>query len=72
MLYPKSHIHVIPVVAAAPTLAQIRMSVLPFDSVTLSSQQIMLGETQGKPVTLNKAFNLWECPMRRSFRKGLI
>ena len=62
MLYPKSHIHVFPVVAvalalalalaAAPALAQVHMSVIPFDSVTLSSQQVLLGETQGKPVTL--------------------
>jgi len=62
MLYPKSHIHAFPVVAAAlalalalaaaPALAQVHMSVIPFDSVTLSSQQVLLGETQGKPVTL--------------------
>ena len=38
--------------AATPALAQIRMGLIPFDSVTLSGQQILLGETQGKPVTL--------------------
>ena len=62
MLHPKSRIHLVLVVtfllalvlalAAAPTLAQIRMSLIPFDSVTLSNQQVLLGETQGKPVTL--------------------
>jgi len=35
-----------------PALAQVHMSMIPFDSVTLSSQQVLLGETQGKPVTL--------------------
>ncbi len=62
MLHPKSRIHLVPVVAvalalvlalaAAPAFAQMRMHVIPFDSVTLSGQQVMLGETQGKPVTL--------------------
>jgi dienelactone hydrolase len=62
MLQQKSRIHLIPVVAvalalvlvlvAAPALAQMRIYVIPFDSVTLSSQQVLLGETQGKPVTL--------------------
>jgi dienelactone hydrolase len=62
MLYSKFHVRVVPVVAVAlaltlalaavPALAQIRMSVIPFDSVTLSLQQVLLGETQGKPVTL--------------------
>jgi dienelactone hydrolase len=62
MLYPKSHIRVVPVIAvalalvlalaAAPALAQLRMSLIPFESVTLSAQQVLLGETQGKPVTL--------------------
>jgi dienelactone hydrolase len=58
----KSHIHLVSVVsvmvtlililAATPALAQIRMSLIPFDSVTLSSQQVLLGEKQGTPVTL--------------------
>ena len=62
MFYQKSRMHLVPVVAvvlplvlalaAAPALAQMRMSLIPFDSVTLSSQQVLLGETQGKPVTL--------------------
>jgi dienelactone hydrolase len=62
MLHTKSRIHLVPIVAvalalvlaltAAPALAQMRMSLIPFDSVTLSSQQVLLGETQGKPVTL--------------------
>jgi dienelactone hydrolase len=62
MLYSKSYIRVVPVVAvalalalalaAAPALAQVRMSVIPFDSVTLSAQQVLLGEKQGTPVTL--------------------
>ncbi len=62
MLYPKFHIRVASVVAVAlaialglaatPALAQVHMSVIPFDSVTLSGQQVLLGETQGKPVTL--------------------
>jgi dienelactone hydrolase len=62
MLHPKSRIHLIPVVvvalvlvlvlAVAPALAQLRMHVIPFDSVTLTAQQVLLGETQGKPVTL--------------------
>jgi dienelactone hydrolase len=62
MVYPKSHIHLVPFVAvalafflalaAAPALAQMSMRLIPFDSVTLSSQQVLLGETQGKPVTL--------------------
>lgn len=38
--------------SAAPALAQMQMHVIPFDSVTLSSQQVLLGEMQGKPVTL--------------------
>jgi dienelactone hydrolase len=38
--------------SVAPALAQMRMCVIPFDSVTLSNQQVLLGETQGKPVTL--------------------
>jgi dienelactone hydrolase len=62
MLYPKSHVRVVPVVgfalalvlalAITPALAQLRMSLIPFESVTLSPQQVLLGETQGKPVTL--------------------
>ncbi len=62
MLHTKSRIHLVPVVAVAlalvlalattPVLAQMRMSLIPFDSVTLSSQQVLVGETQGKPVTL--------------------
>jgi len=62
MLHTTSRIHLVPVVtvvltlvlalAAAPALAQMRMSLIPFDSVTLSSQQVLLGEKQGKPVTL--------------------
>ena len=62
MLHPKSRIHLVLVVtvllalvlalSAAPALAQMRMSLIPFDSVTLSSQQVLLGETQGRPVTL--------------------
>ena len=62
MLHTKSRIHLVPVVAVAlalvlalattPALAQIRMSLIPFESVTLSFQQALLGETQGKPVTL--------------------
>ncbi len=40
------------VVASAPGSAQLRMQVLPFESVTLTTQQVLLGETQGKPVTL--------------------
>jgi dienelactone hydrolase len=38
--------------ATAPALAQMRIQVIPFESITLTSQQILLGETQGKPVTL--------------------
>jgi len=38
--------------AAAPGLAQTRIQVIPFDSVTLSSRQVLLGETQGKPANL--------------------
>jgi dienelactone hydrolase len=62
MLHPKSRIHFVPAVAvalalvlalaAAPALAQMRMSLIPFDSVTLSSPQVLLGEKQGNPVTL--------------------
>jgi dienelactone hydrolase len=62
MVHPKSHIHLVPFVAVAlafflalaatPALAQMSMRLIPFDSVTLSSQQVLLGETQGKPVTL--------------------
>lgn len=62
MIHPKSRIHLVPFVAVAlalviamatvPALAQIRMYAIPFDSVTLSTQQILLGETQGNPVTL--------------------
>ena len=62
MFHPKSRIPPVPVaavvlalflaMAAAPALAQIRMRLIPFDSVTLSAQQVLLGETQGKPVTL--------------------
>jgi len=61
MLHPKSRILVpalavalalVLVLAAAPALAQMRMYVIPFDSVTLTAQQILLGETQGTPVTL--------------------
>lgn len=58
----RSHIHVVPTVAfalalilslaVAPTRAQMRMEVIPFDSVTLSAQQVLLGETDGKSVTL--------------------
>jgi dienelactone hydrolase len=62
MVYPKSRIHLVPVVAGAlmvflalgatPAIAQMRIQVIPFDSVTLSAQQVLLGETQGKPVSL--------------------
>jgi dienelactone hydrolase len=62
MPHPKSRIHLVPVfavalvlvltLAAAPALAQMRMYVIPFDSITLTAQQVLLGETQGKPVTL--------------------
>lgn len=62
MLHTKSRIHIVPLIAfplalvlalvTTPALAQIRMSFFPFDSVTLSSQQVLLGETQGNPVTL--------------------
>jgi dienelactone hydrolase len=62
MLHIKSHIHLVPGVAAVlalalalaapPALAQLSMSLIPFESVTLSAQQVLLGETQGKPVTL--------------------
>jgi len=62
MLHTKSRIHLVPVVAfvlalvlalaITPAFAQIRMSLIPFDSVTLSGQQVLLGEMQGKPVTL--------------------
>lgn len=62
MLHLKSRIHPVPVVAvalalvlalaAAPAHAQMRMHVIPFDSVTLTAQQVLLGETQGKTVTL--------------------
>jgi dienelactone hydrolase len=38
--------------AATPAIAQMRIQVIPFDSVTLSAQQVLLGETQGKPVSL--------------------
>jgi len=61
MSHPKSLIHV-PFLAVAltlflalvatPAIAQIQIQVIPFDSVTLSSQQVLLGETQGKPATL--------------------
>jgi hypothetical protein len=40
------------VVAAAPASAQLRMQVLPFESVTLTTLQVLLGEPQGTPVTL--------------------
>jgi dienelactone hydrolase len=64
MFHPKSRIHLVPVVAVtlalalalstAPALAQsnIRIQMIPFDSLTLSLQQVLLGETQGKPVSL--------------------
>ena len=39
-------------VAVAPAYAQTRTQYVPFNSVTLSTQQILLGETQGQPVTL--------------------
>jgi len=35
--------------AATPAIAQMRIQVIPFDSVTLSAQQVLLGETQGNP-----------------------
>ena len=40
------------VLATTPVIAQIRIQVIPFNSITLTSQQILLGETQGQPVTL--------------------
>lgn len=62
MFHPKFSIHLVPVVAVAlafflalattPALAQFGMRFIPFDSVTLSAQQVLLGETQGKPATL--------------------
>jgi dienelactone hydrolase len=62
MLYSKSRIHFVPVVAVALTLfltlaadlanAQVVIQVIPFDSITLPDHQVLLGETQGKPVTL--------------------
>jgi dienelactone hydrolase len=73
MLYPKSRINLVPGVAAvlalalalaaAPALAQLRMSLIPFESVTLSTQQVLLGETQGEPVTLAGELRL---PMSRT------
>ncbi len=38
--------------APAPARAQLRMQVIPFESVTLTTQQVLLGETNGKPVTI--------------------
>jgi dienelactone hydrolase len=38
--------------AVAPARAQTRMQVIPFDSVTLSTEQVLLGGAQGSPVTL--------------------
>lgn len=38
--------------AAAPAGAQLRIEVLPFEAVTLTTQQILLGDTRGKAVTL--------------------
>jgi dienelactone hydrolase len=62
MFHLKSCIHVVPAVSIAlslfltmvstPDCAQIYTSVFPFESITLSGQQVLLGETQGKPVTL--------------------
>ncbi len=37
---------------AAPAGAQLKMAVLPFESVTLSTQQVLVGDATGKPVTL--------------------
>jgi dienelactone hydrolase len=42
----------LPTLAAAPALAQTRIQVIPFDTVTLSSRQVLLGETQGKSAKL--------------------
>ena len=62
MFHPRSRIHLVAVVAVtltiflslvgSPDCAQIYTSVFPFDSITLSGQQVLLGETQGKPATL--------------------
>lgn len=38
--------------ATAPAGAQLRMEVLPFESVTLTTQQVLLGDKGGKPATL--------------------
>lgn len=58
MFHPSSRICLALVVTLAlaltdgPASAQLRMDVIPFESVTLTNQQVLLGETQGKPVTL--------------------
>jgi dienelactone hydrolase len=62
MPHPKSHTRFVQIIAfalaltlslaVAPVRAQLRMQMIPFDSVTLSSEQALLGETQGNPVTL--------------------
>lgn len=43
---------------AAPAPSQMRIQVIPFDSVTLTSQQVLLGETQGKIVSLGGELRL--------------
>ena len=62
MFHLKSRIHLVTVIpialalilalATAPALAQMRIQVIPFESVTLTGQQILLGETQGNSLTL--------------------
>jgi dienelactone hydrolase len=37
---------------ATPARAQLRMEVIPFESVTLTGQQILLGESKGAPATI--------------------
>jgi hypothetical protein len=61
MFHPKSRIHPMPAVAVAlalflalaadPVPAQVNIQVIPFDTTTLSTKQVLLGETQGQPTT---------------------
>jgi dienelactone hydrolase len=64
MLRPRFSIRLVPVVAVVlafllvsvlatgPAVAQMGTRLIPFESVTLSTQQVLVGETQGKPATL--------------------
>jgi dienelactone hydrolase len=56
VFHPKSRIQLVPAVAVAlaadPVPAQVNIQVIPFDTTTLSTKQVLLGETQGQPTTL--------------------